>query len=66
MLAGAGLTLAISVQAAPTVHIYNWSDYIGQTTLADFEKATGIKPVQDVFDSNENPGRQAAGRSYRL
>ena len=64
VLAGAGLTLAISVQAAPTVHIYNWSDYIGQTTLADFEKATGIKPVQDVFDSNETlEGKLLAGRT---
>ncbi|MFK0085986.1 polyamine ABC transporter substrate-binding protein [Pseudomonas sp. NPDC090755] len=64
MLAGASMTLAISVQAAPTVHIYNWSDYIGQTTLADFEKATGIKPVQDVFDSNETlEGKLLAGRS---
>ncbi len=64
VMAGAGLTLAISVQAAPTVHIYNWSDYIGQTTLADFEKATGIKPVQDVFDSNETlEGKLLAGRT---
>ncbi|MFK8329021.1 polyamine ABC transporter substrate-binding protein [Pseudomonas sp. BJa5] len=64
LLAGASMTLAVSVQAAPTVHIYNWSDYIGQTTLADFEKATGIKPVQDVFDSNETlEGKLLAGRS---
>lgn len=64
MLVGAGLTLAVSVQAAPTVHIYNWSDYIGQTTLADFEKATGIKPVYDVFDSNETlEGKLLAGRT---
>ena len=45
--------MAGAVQAAPTVHIYNWSDYIGETTLEDFEKATGIKPSYDVFDSNE-------------
>lgn len=64
VMAGTGLTLAFSVQAAPTVHIYNWSDYIGQTTLADFEKATGIKPVQDVFDSNETlEGKLLAGRT---
>ncbi|WP_315975296.1 polyamine ABC transporter substrate-binding protein [Pseudomonas sp. 6D_7.1_Bac1] len=64
MLVGAGLTLAVSVQAASTVHIYNWSDYIGQTTLADFEKATGIKPVYDVFDSNETlEGKLLAGRT---
>jgi putrescine transport system substrate-binding protein len=64
LLAGAGLTLAVSVQAASTVHIYNWSDYIGETTLADFEKATGIKPVYDVFDSNETlEGKLLAGRT---
>ena len=64
LLVGAGLTLAISVQAASTVHIYNWSDYIGETTLADFEKATGIKPVYDVFDSNETlEGKLLAGRT---
>ena len=64
MLAGAGLTLAVSVQAAPTVHIYNWSDYIGPTTLVDFNKATGIKPVYDVFDSNETlEGKLLAGHT---
>ncbi|MBP5114220.1 extracellular solute-binding protein, partial [Pseudomonas protegens] len=64
MLAAAGLTLMAGVQAAPTVHIYNWSDYIGQNTLAEFEKATGIKPVYDVFDSNETlEGKLLAGRT---
>ncbi|EJM25751.1 spermidine/putrescine-binding periplasmic protein [Pseudomonas sp. GM21] len=64
MLIGAGLTLAVSVQAAGTVHIYNWSDYIGPTTLADFQKETGIKPVYDVFDSNETlEGKLLAGRT---
>ncbi|MCF5655763.1 polyamine ABC transporter substrate-binding protein [Pseudomonas poae] len=64
LLVGAGITLAVSVQAAPTVHIYNWSDYIGPDTLANFEKATGIKPVYDVFDSNETlEGKLLAGRT---
>jgi len=64
MLVGVGLTLAVSVQAASTVHIYNWSDYIGQTTLTDFEKATGVKPVYDVFDSNETlEGKLLAGHT---
>jgi len=35
------------------VNVYNWSDYIGDTTVADFEKATGIKVVYAVYDSNE-------------
>lgn len=64
LLVGAGLALAVSAQAAGTVHIYNWSDYIGETTLADFQKETGIKPVYDVFDSNETlEGKLLAGRT---
>ena len=64
LLVGAGITLAVSVQAASTVHVYNWSDYIGPDTLANFEKASGIKPVYDVFDSNETlEGKLLAGRT---
>ena len=64
MLVAASLTLVVGAQAAPAVHIYNWSDYIGQNTLAEFEKATGIKPVYDVFDSNETlEGKLLAGRT---
>ncbi|MGQ0430713.1 MAG: polyamine ABC transporter substrate-binding protein [Gammaproteobacteria bacterium] len=42
--------------AAPedkVLFVYNWSDYIGETTIADFEAKTGIKVTYDVFDSNE-------------
>jgi putrescine transport system substrate-binding protein len=35
------------------VNVLNWSDYIADTTVADFQKATGIKVTYDVFDSNE-------------
>jgi putrescine transport system substrate-binding protein len=35
------------------LNIYNWSDYIGETTLDDFTKATGIKTRYDVYDSND-------------
>lgn len=35
------------------VNVINWSDYIAEDTNANFEKATGIKVVYDVFDSNE-------------
>lgn len=65
-LAASALVMSVSVaaQAAGTVHIYNWSDYIGETTLADFQSATGIEPVYDVFDSNETlEGKLLAGRS---
>ena len=50
--------------AQSTVHIYNWSDYIGEQTLAKFEAKTGIKPIYDVFDSNETlEGKLLAGRT---
>ncbi len=35
------------------VHVYNWVDYIGKTTIADFEAKTGIKVIYDTYDSNE-------------
>ena len=35
------------------VHVYNWSDYVAEDTVAQFEKATGIRVVYDVYDSNE-------------
>lgn len=38
---------------AKTLNVYNWSDYIAENTIPDFEKQTGIKVTYDVFDSNE-------------
>ena len=38
---------------AATLNIYNWSDYIADDTIANFEKETGIKVRYDNFDSNE-------------
>jgi len=45
------------------VAIYNWSDYIGETTIEDFERETGIRVVYDTYESNEDLGAklQAAG-----
>lgn len=53
---GAVAALALSGPALAqnkTVNVYNWVDYIGETTLQDFEKATGIKPNYSVFSSLE-------------
>ena len=38
---------------AGTVNVYNWSDYIGETTVADFEAETGIGVVYDLYASAE-------------
>lgn len=35
------------------LNVYNWSDYISDETIANFEKETGIKVHYDVFDTNE-------------
>ena len=35
------------------VNVYNWSDYIDDSLLAEFTEKTGIRVVYDVFDSNE-------------
>ena len=35
------------------LNVYNWSDYVAENTIADFEKATGIKVNYDVYSENE-------------
>ncbi|MFO1091386.1 MAG: polyamine ABC transporter substrate-binding protein [Hyphomicrobiales bacterium] len=52
-IAATALSLQRARAEGQTVNVYNWADYIGQTTVADFEKATGIKVVYDTYDSSE-------------
>lgn len=42
-----------NTMAQQELHIYNWSDYIADDTIANFEKESGIKVTYDVYDSNE-------------
>jgi len=37
----------------PVLNVYNWSDYIQPTVIADFSREYGIHVNYDVFDSNE-------------
>jgi putrescine transport system substrate-binding protein len=57
LLATALLSLGLpGISAAAedkVLNIYNWSDYIGENTIKNFEKETGIKVHYDTFDSNE-------------
>jgi putrescine transport system substrate-binding protein len=53
MLVAAIAVPALAASAEQTLHIYNWNDYFAEDTLADFEARTGIRPVLDVYDSNE-------------
>jgi len=55
----AGLTLAAGAGGAfaqaedPVLNIYNWSDYIAEDTIRNFERETGIRVRYDNFDNNE-------------
>jgi putrescine transport system substrate-binding protein len=47
-----------------TLYIYNWADYIGRNTIAEFERETGIKVVYDTYDAEETmEARLMAGGS---
>ncbi len=35
------------------LNIYNWADYIGHSTVKDFEAQTGIAVTYDTYDSDE-------------
>lgn len=37
----------------PILNVYNWSEFIDPTVIADFERESGIKVNYDVYDSNE-------------
>jgi putrescine transport system substrate-binding protein len=59
--ASLALLAAVGAAAAPAalgadpkvLNIYNWSDYIAEDTIKNFEKETGIKVNYDNYDSNE-------------
>lgn len=36
-----------------SVNVYNWADYIGESTVADFSAETGIEVVYDLYASSE-------------
>ena len=68
LIGSAGLMFAASTALAEdnVVHVYNWVDYIGETTLADFEKETGIKVIYDTYDASETVDAKlmAGGSGY--
>ncbi|MBG1232071.1 ABC transporter substrate-binding protein [Aestuariivirga litoralis] len=57
-----GLGFAVGVTLLPyksmaaeekALNFYNWDTYIGATTLADFNKATGVEVKMDLFADND-------------
>ena len=54
LVASALLSSGPAQAADPKVlNIYNWSDYIADDTIKNFEKETGIKVRYDNYDNNE-------------
>lgn len=53
VLALSAMLLATAAQGADQqLSIYNWADYIGHNTVADFQKSTGIAVTYDTYDSD--------------
>ncbi len=50
---GALLVATPALAQENVVNVYNWSDYIAEDTIANFEAETGIKVNYDVYDNNE-------------
>lgn len=48
-----GAMQGAAAQEEKVLNIYNWSDYIAEDTVKNFEKETGIKVRYDLFDNNE-------------
>ena len=53
LLLGAALPASAADAEPKVLNIYNWSDYIADDTIKNFEKETGIKVHYDNYDNNE-------------
>ena len=61
-IAGVGITAGAAEEKR--LFIYNWTDFIGHNTIAEFDKQSGIKVTYDVYDSEETmDARLLAGSS---
>lgn len=52
LILAAGLVAGCG-QFKSTLNFYNWANYIGETTIPDFERETGIRVNQDNFSSQD-------------
>ena len=50
--AAAGFSFSARADEEAKLNFYNWDTYIGETTLADFEDASGIAVKMDLFGDN--------------
>jgi len=53
ILAAALFLFSHNVYSEGTLNVYNWAEYIGEETIANFEKEYGIEVTYDNYDSVE-------------
>lgn len=56
LMAGAAVSMPYVKRARAedaVLNVFNWADYIGETTLDDFAAKTGIQVTYDTYDSTE-------------
>jgi spermidine/putrescine-binding protein len=53
IIAGILLATACGGDSRQTLSFYNWSYYIAESTIPDFEAETGVKVIYDNFSSND-------------
>lgn len=68
LLASAATAPLALAEEEPVLRVYNWEEYIGEDTLANFTKETGIKVEYDIYDSSEivDGALMAGGSGYDL
>jgi spermidine/putrescine transport system substrate-binding protein len=53
LLAAVLVALSTALHAEEKLVVYNWAEYIPASTVADFEKETGIKVEYSTYENNE-------------
>ena len=53
LIGAAAAALLVAPAVAEELRVTNWAEYIGEDTIANFEKETGIKVIYDNYDSVE-------------
>ncbi|MFH0932304.1 MAG: spermidine/putrescine ABC transporter substrate-binding protein, partial [bacterium] len=55
-------------ELSPVLNVYNWEDYFGETTIADFEKEFGVKVNLESYDDEDTmlSGVQSDPRKYDI
>ncbi len=54
LLLSAAILFTACGSSKPVLYIYNWSDYIKEELVKNFEEENNCKVVMDFFDSNES------------